>query len=108
MSNVLSSEKQQQVLTRFVGKLRTVGHRDEAHPVITTKAGEEAQVDYGDGPMVRDPATGELSREHMCTQRGRRRRLEKDRLRKTPPGVLALLERARDEHIHQHYDRAEW
>ena len=27
----------------------------EARVVITTAPGEEAQVDYGDGPMVRDP-----------------------------------------------------
>ena len=26
--------------------------------VILTAPGEEAQVDYGDGPMVRDPALG--------------------------------------------------
>ena len=34
----------------------------EAHPVIETvietPTGEEAQVDYGEGPVVRDPMTG--------------------------------------------------
>jgi len=30
----------------------------EARVVITTAPGEEAQVDYGEGPMVRDPGTG--------------------------------------------------
>ena len=30
----------------------------EARVVITTAPGEECQVDYGDGPMVRDKATG--------------------------------------------------
>jgi hypothetical protein len=30
--------------------------------VITTAPGEEAQVDYGDGPMVRDAATGKYRR----------------------------------------------
>lgn len=30
----------------------------EACAVITTEPGEEAQVDYGDGPMVRHPETG--------------------------------------------------
>jgi hypothetical protein len=29
-----------------------------AHPSIVTAPGEEAQVDYGDGPMVRHPETG--------------------------------------------------
>jgi transposase len=39
---------------RFVVKLR--GQRvAEAHPVIVTAPGEEGQVDYGDGPMVRHP-----------------------------------------------------
>jgi len=27
----------------------------EARAIIETKLGEEAQVDYGTGPMVRDP-----------------------------------------------------
>ena len=46
---------------RFVEKLR--GQRTpEAHPVIATAPGEEAQVDYGDGPMVRHPATGKYRR----------------------------------------------
>src|SRR2546422_8929372 len=41
---------------RFVVTLR--GPRTpEAHPVIVTAPGEEAQVDYGDGPMVRHPST---------------------------------------------------
>ena len=30
--------------------------------VIETAPGEEAQVDYGDGPMVRDPNTGKYRR----------------------------------------------
>ena len=33
-----------------------------ARVVITTAPGEEAQVDYGDGPMVRDAATGKFRR----------------------------------------------
>ena len=48
---------------RFVVKLR--GHRPaEARVVITTAVGEEGQVDYGDGPMVRDPQT----RKHRRTR----------------------------------------
>jgi transposase len=38
---------------RFVGTLRGRA-TPEAHPVIVTAPGEEAQVDYGTGPMVRD------------------------------------------------------
>lgn len=34
----------------------------EACPVIITPPGEEAQVDYGTGPMVRDPRTGRYRR----------------------------------------------
>jgi transposase len=41
---------------RFVVKLR--GQRPpEAHPVIVTAPGEEGQVDYSTGPMVRHPET---------------------------------------------------
>jgi transposase len=34
----------------------------DARAVIQTAPGEEAQVDYGDGPMVRDPQTGKYRR----------------------------------------------
>ena len=37
----------------------------EARAVITTDVGEEAQVDYGDGPMVRDPDTGKYRRTRL-------------------------------------------
>jgi transposase len=49
---------------RFVSKLRgtTV---PEARVVITTAPGEEAQVDYGDGPMVRDVSTGKYRRTRL-------------------------------------------
>jgi len=50
---------------RFVRRLRAerAALRSDAHPVIETAAGEEAQVDYGgDGPMVRDPETGKYRR----------------------------------------------
>jgi hypothetical protein len=30
----------------------------EPHPTIVTEPGQEGQVDYGEGPMVRDAATG--------------------------------------------------
>jgi transposase len=51
-----------QSVGRFVRKLRSE-RVPEAHPVIETAPGEEGQVDYGgDGPMVRDPATGKYRR----------------------------------------------
>ncbi len=37
----------------------------EARVVIVTAPGEEAQVDYGDGPMVRYPATGKYRRTRL-------------------------------------------
>lgn len=49
---------------RFVVSVRgtTSG---EARVVITTAPGEEGQVDYGDGPMVRDAATGKHRRTRL-------------------------------------------
>jgi transposase len=35
------------------------------HPTIVTAPGEEAQVDYGDGPMVRHPETGKYRRTRL-------------------------------------------
>ena len=49
---------------RFAAKLREEAPRD-AHPVIDTPSGEEGQVDYGDGPMVRHPASGKYRRTRM-------------------------------------------
>ncbi len=37
----------------------------EARAVIITPPGEEAQVDYGTGPLVRDPATGKYRRTRL-------------------------------------------
>jgi transposase len=37
----------------------------DARVVITTAAGEEAQVDYGEGPMVRSPQTGKYRRTRL-------------------------------------------
>ena len=37
----------------------------EACPVIETAPGEETQVDYGDGPMVRDPQSGKYRRTRL-------------------------------------------
>jgi len=41
---------------RFVRQLRGPAS-PEAHAIIQTAPGEEGQVDYGQGPMVRDPTT---------------------------------------------------
>jgi len=49
---------------RFARRLRGV-RVPEAHPVIVTAPGEEAQVDYGTGPMVRDPQTGKYRRTRL-------------------------------------------
>ena len=49
---------------RFAITLR--GQRPaEAHPVIVTAPGEEGQVDYGAGPMVRHPETGKYRRTRL-------------------------------------------
>ena len=53
-----------QSVQRFVGKLRRAAV-PEARAVIQTAAGEEAQVDYGSGPMVRDPHTGKYRRTRL-------------------------------------------
>src|ERR671910_925667 len=49
---------------RFVGRLRGP-QTPEAHPLIVTAPGEEGQVDYGDGPMVRHPVTGKYRRTRL-------------------------------------------
>ncbi len=53
-----------QSVQRFVGKLRRTA-KPEARAVIQTAPGEEAQVDYGSGPMVRDPQTGKYRRTRL-------------------------------------------
>ena len=49
---------------RFVRTLRGAT-TPEAHPVILTAPGEEAQVDYGDGAMVRHPQSGKYRRTRL-------------------------------------------
>jgi transposase len=49
---------------RFVRGLRKIT-TPEARVVIATKPGEEAQVDYGEGPMVRHPVTGKYRRTRL-------------------------------------------
>lgn len=49
---------------RFVVTLRGAVS-PEARVVITTAPGEEGQVDYGDGPMVRYPQTGKYRRTRL-------------------------------------------
>jgi transposase len=59
---------------RFVARLRG-STSPEARVVITTPPGEEAQVDYGDGPMVRDPSSGKYRRTRLfCLTLGHSRK----------------------------------
>jgi transposase len=53
-----------QSVKRFLHKLRG-SPTPEARVVIVTAPGEEAQVDYGSGPMVRDPLTGRYRRTRL-------------------------------------------
>jgi len=53
-----------QSVKRFLHKLRG-SPTPEARVVIVTAPGEEAQVDYGSGPMVRDPLTGKYRRTRL-------------------------------------------
>ena len=53
-----------QSVKRFVGKLRG-RPATEACAIIVTPPGKEAQVDYGTGPMVRDPHSGRYRRTRM-------------------------------------------
>src|SRR5215471_3306656 len=49
---------------RFVRKLRSSA-QPEAVGIILTGPGEEAQVDYGTGPIMRDPQTGKYRRTRL-------------------------------------------
>jgi transposase len=53
-----------QSVQRFVRKLRGA-ISPEARVIIETKPGEECQVDFGTGPMVRDPDTGKYRRTRL-------------------------------------------
>lgn len=53
-----------QSVKRFARKLRGA-HVREACGIITTGPGEESQVDYGQGPMVRDSKTGKYRRTRL-------------------------------------------
>jgi hypothetical protein len=53
-----------QSVKRFVRKLRGAGS-PEARAIIETRPGEECQVDYGTGPMVRDPDSGKYRRTRL-------------------------------------------
>ena len=49
---------------RYVRKIRP-SSEVQRRAVIVTSPGEEAQVDYGQGPMVRDPQTGKYRRTRL-------------------------------------------
>jgi transposase len=53
-----------QSVKRFVNKLQPSAVK-EARAVIITEPGEEAQVDYGTGPLVRDPQSGKYRRTRL-------------------------------------------
>jgi transposase len=53
-----------QTVKRFVRKLRG-STQPQAVGIIHTAAGEEAQADYGSGPMVRDPQNGKYRRTRL-------------------------------------------
>lgn len=53
-----------QSVKRFVRRLRGP-HTTEACAVIVTAPGEECQVDYGSGPMVRHPLSGKYRRTRL-------------------------------------------
>ncbi|MGA7421261.1 MAG: IS21 family transposase [Candidatus Sulfotelmatobacter sp.] len=53
-----------QTVKRFVRKLRG-SEGPQAVGIILTAAGEEAQVDYGTGPMVRDPQSSKYRRTRL-------------------------------------------
>ena len=53
-----------QSVQRFVRGLRRATS-PEARVIIETRIGEECQVDYGTGPMARDPETGKYRRTRL-------------------------------------------
>jgi transposase len=53
-----------QSVKRYVRRLRG-GSSPEAPVIIQTAPGEECQVDYGTGPMVRDPDSGKYRRTRL-------------------------------------------
>jgi transposase len=53
-----------QSVRRYIAKLRGI-RSPEACAVIETLPGEECQVDYGEGPMVRDPESGKYRRTRL-------------------------------------------
>lgn len=50
---------------RFVRRLKAEARSQPPSGIIRTGPGEEAQVDYGLGPMVRDPSTGTYRRTRL-------------------------------------------
>ena len=53
-----------QTVKRFVRKIRG-SQLPQAAGIILTTPGEEAQIDYGSGPMVRDPQSGKYRRTRL-------------------------------------------
>lgn len=53
-----------QIVLRYFRKLRAPTP-PQARAIIETRAGEECQVDYGTGPILRDPRTGKYRRTRL-------------------------------------------
>jgi transposase len=54
-----------QSVKRFINRLKGSTSPQQPCAVIVTQPGEEGQVDYGDGPMVRDPQSGRHRRTRL-------------------------------------------
>jgi len=54
-----------QSVKRFINKLRGSASLQQPCAVIVTEPGEEGQVDYGEGPLVRDPQSGRHRRTRL-------------------------------------------
>ena len=61
--DALGFEARYSSVRRFIQTVRRTV--PEPHAVITTAPGEESQVDYGDGPMVRHPVSGKYRRTRL-------------------------------------------
>jgi len=80
-----------QTVKRFVRKLHG-SELPEAVGIIQTVAGEEAQVDYGSGPMVRDPQSGKYRRTRLFVLTlGYSRKSVRLLVWRSSPGVWAEL-----------------
>ena len=83
-----------QSVRRFVRGLRGATS-PEARVIIETRLGEECQVDYGTGPLVRDPDSGKYRRTRLCQGRSKTRPLGRSKSRPVIAGIGLLSMRGR-------------